>query len=51
MTDPDAPVVEPRNPATDPELTAQERLNALIDQHEEMRQHPTGTYPLEAHDD
>ena len=45
---PAAPTVpnESQNPASDPNLTAQERLDALTKQHEEMRKNPTGGYPL-----
>jgi len=38
----------PYNPASDPSLSAQERLAALTKQHEDMHANPVGTYPLEA---
>jgi hypothetical protein len=45
---PDLPATElPYNPASDPNLSAQERLDALTRQHEDMHTNPEGTYPLE----
>jgi hypothetical protein len=42
------PAVDEHNPASDPNLTAQERLDALTKQHEAMhgKQKPGGDYPL-----
>lgn len=41
-----APVDDGVNPASDPRLSAQERLDAVHRQHEAMHRNPEGRYPL-----